>query len=336
MEVNGIDTLTLTFNLEELGISKANVIDAMYTKEERCKYEPGGKDVEYTYWRGRFISDEYNQEIGAYCDDEKFTMSGSIPKFINGNNFQGITSHQIIKVFDSLSNVIGTDMYQGTVTRLDYASNLFLEHSPKLYIPFFGDSYKFKRIEYGTSVGYKGNRGQARYKTLEDKIAWAKDTRNKIPEAFHDKHIMRYENRLLSANRIAHVLDLDTKKPTLKDILTVDSRIKIHQDWRRQYENINKQNNMIEFTKYMQKDYYSPTQALNCFVLSLIQIIGEDAYREFKKFIVEGQKMGVGQLGYNNISKLNKIIKEKTQWIRNDNSLIREIDDAVKNTCYMS
>ena len=336
MEVNCIDTLTLTFNLEELGISKANVIDAMYTKEERCKYEPGGKDVEYTYWRGRFISDEYNQEIGAYCDDEKFTMSGSIPKFINGNNFQGITSHQIIKVFDSLSNVIGTDMYQGTVTRLDYASNLFLEHSPKLYIPFFGDSHKFKRIEYGTSVGYKGNRGQARYKTLEDKIAWAKDTRNKIPEAFHDKHIMRYENRLLSANRIAHVLDLDTKKPTLKDILTVDSRIKIHQDWRRQYENINKQNNMIEFTKYMQKDYYSPTQALNCFVLSLIQIIGEDAYREFKKFIVEGQKMGVGQLGYNNISKLNKIIKEKTQWIRNDNSLIREIDDAVKNTCYMS
>ena len=336
MEVNGIDTLTLTFNLEELGISKANVIDAMYTKEERCKYEPGGKDVEYTYWRGRFISDEYNQEIGAYCDDEKFTMSGSIPKFINGNNFQGITSHQIIKVFDSLSNVIGTDMYQGTVTRLDYASNLFLEHSPKLYIPFFGDSHKFKRIEYGTSVGYKGNRGQARYKTLEDKIAWAKDTRNKIPEAFHDKHIMRYENRLLSANRIAHVLDLDTKKPTLKDILTVDSRIKIHQDWRRQYENINKQNNMIEFTKYMQKDYYSPTQALNCFVLSLIQIVGEDAYREFKKFIVEEQKMGVGQLGYNNISKLNKMIKEKTQWIRNDNSLIREIDDAVKNTCYMS
>ena len=30
------------------------------------------------------------------------------------------------------------------------------------------------------------------------------------------------------------------------------------------------------------------------------------------------------------------MIKEKTQWIRNDNSLIREIDDAVKNTCYMS
>ena len=144
MVVNGIDTLNITYNLEELGISKANVIDAMYTKEERCKYEPGGNDTKYTYWLGKLISDEYNQEIGVYCDDQKFTMSGSIPKFINGNNFQGITSHQIIKAFDSLSNVIGTDMYQGTVTRLDYASNLFLEHSPKLYIPFFGDSHKFK------------------------------------------------------------------------------------------------------------------------------------------------------------------------------------------------
>ena len=336
MGFNGIDTLTLTYNLEELGIKKANVIDAMYTKQERYEYEPGGNDVKFTSWRGKLISNEYNQEINAYCDDQKFTMSGSIPKFINGNNFQGITSHQIIKAFDSLSNVIGSDMYQGTVTRLDYASNLFLEHSPKLYIPFFGDSHKFKRIEYGSSVGYKGSRGQARYKTLEDKVAWAKDTRNKIPEAFHDKHIMRYENRLKSANRIAHVLDLGTKKPTLKDILTIDGRIKTHQDWRRQYENIIKQNNIIDYTKYMQKDYYSPSQAFNCYVLSLMQIIGEDLFREYKKFIVEEQKMGVGQLGYNNISKLNKLIKEKTQWVRNDNSMIREIDDAVKNTCYMS
>jgi len=336
MEVNGIDTLNLTYNLEELGIKKANVIDAMYSKQERYEYEPGGNDVKYTYWRGKLISDEYNQEIGAYCDDQKFTMSGSIPKFINGNNFQGITSHQIIKAFDSLSNIIGTDMYEGTITRLDYASNLFLEHSPKLYIPFFGDSHKFKRGIYETSVCYKGNRGQSRYKTLEDKTAWAKDTRNKIPEAFHDKHIMRYENRLKSSNRITHVLDLGTKKPTLKDILTLDCRIKIHQDWRRQYEKINKQNNMIDFTKFMQQGYYSPSQAFNCYVLSLMQIVGEDAFREFKKFIVEEKKLGIGPVGYNNISKLNKMIKEKTQWVRNDNDMIQEIDDAVKNTCYMS
>ena len=46
--------------------------------------------------------------------------------------------------------------------------------------------------------------------------------------------------------------------------------------------------------------------------------------------------MGVGQVGYNNLFKLNKMIKEKTQWVRNDNDMIREIDDAVKNTYYMS
>lgn len=336
MEVNGIDTLNITYNLEELGISKANVIDAMYSKEERYKYETGGNGIKFTYWRGTFVSQDYNQEINVYCDDQKFTMSGSIPKFINGNNFQGITSHQIINAFDSLSNVISTDVYQGTVTRLDYASNLFLDHDPKLYIPFFGDSHKFKRIEYGTSVGYKGSKGQSRYKTLEDKTAWAKDTKNNIPEAFQGQNIMRYENRLKSANRIAHVLGLGLKKPTLKDILTVDSRVKIHQDWRRQYEKINKQNNLLDFSKFMQKHYYSPSQAFNCFFLSLLQIVGEDAFREFKKFIVEGKKLGVGQVGYNNISKLNKMIKEKTQWIRNDNDMILEIDAAVKNTCYMS
>ncbi|MDG1919762.1 MAG: hypothetical protein P8I75_00965 [Flavobacteriaceae bacterium] len=147
---------------------------------------------------------------------------------------------------------------------------------------------------------------------------------------------MRYENRLKSANRIAHVLDLGTKKPTLKDILTVDSRIKIHEDWRRQYENINKQNNIIDHTKYMQQDYYTPSQTLKCYVQMLMQIVGDDPFRELKKFIVEEQKMGVGQLGYNNISKLNKMIEKMTQWVRNDNDMIKEIDDAVKNTCYMS
>ena len=45
MGFNGIDTLNLTYNLEEHGIKKANVIDAMYTKEERYKYEPGGNDL---------------------------------------------------------------------------------------------------------------------------------------------------------------------------------------------------------------------------------------------------------------------------------------------------
>ena len=71
---NGIDTLNISYNLEELGINKANVIDAMYTKEERCKYEPGGTDFQYTFWRGTFISNDYNQEINVYCDDQKFTM----------------------------------------------------------------------------------------------------------------------------------------------------------------------------------------------------------------------------------------------------------------------
>ena len=93
---------------------------------------------------------------------------------------------------------------------------------------------------------------------------------------------------------------------------------------------------MIDFTKFMQQHRYSPSKAFNCYVLILMQIVGDDPFREFKKFIVEEQKMGVGQVGYNNLFKLNKMIKEKTQWVRNDNDMIREIDDAVKNTYYMS
>ena len=40
---------------------------------------------------------------------------------------------------------------------------------------------------------------------------------------------------------------------------------------------------MIDFTKFMQQNYYSPSQALNCYVLSLIQIIGDDAYQRVQE-----------------------------------------------------
>lgn len=335
MIVNGIDTMNITYNLQDCGISKANVIDAMYSKEEKTKYEKGGTDILYTSWNGDFISPNYNLIQGRVTDDY-LTIYGSVPKFIYGNNFQGITKEDVTNAFDNLSHVIGADLYQGNVTRVDYASNLFMDYNPKLYYRFFGDSYKFKRINYGTSVAWKGNKRQARYKTIEDKTVWAKDTFNKIPEAFKDKNIIRYENRLKSANRISHVLGMGSKKPTLKDVLRVDNLLKIHDDWKRQFFKIQKQNNLIDYSKYMQQDYYTPQEALTCYIMSLMNEAGEDGLEDFMKFIREEKKLGIGQTGYNNTSKLRKKLKDlKNNWIRNENDMICEIDEKVKMTDYM-
>lgn len=334
MIVNGIDTMNITYNLQECGISKANVIDAMYSKEEKIKYKKGETEVNYTVWSGDFISQKENF-IHGYLSDNHLTIYGSIPKFIYGNNFQGISKEDVTNAFDNLSHVIGADLYQGNVTRVDYASNLFMDFNPKLYYRFFGDSYKFKRIQYGTSVGWKGNKGQARYKTIEDKTAWAKDTKNKIPEAFHDKHIIRYENRLQSSNRIAHVLGMYVK-PTLNDILRIENLLTIHEDWKRQFFKIQKQNNLIDYSKYMQKNYYTPQEAITCYIMSLMNEAGEESLEDFMKFIREGQKLGTGQTGYNNTSKFKKKIKAlKTNWIRNNNDMINEIDEKVNMTDYM-
>ena len=335
MIVNGIDTMNITYNLQDCGISKANVIDAMYSKEEKIKYKNGDTEIHYTTWSGDFISPKENL-IHGYLNDSHLTIYGSIPKFIYGNNFQGITKEDVTNAFDNLGHVIGADLYQGNVTRVDYASNLFMDFNPKLYYRFFGDSYKFKRIQYGTSVGWKGNKGQARYKTIEDKTAWAKDTKNKIPEAFHDKHIIRYENRLKSANRIGHVLGMGGKKPTLNDILRIDNLLAIHEDWKRQFFKIQKQNNLIDYSKYMQKNYYTPQEAITCYIMSLMNEAGEESLEDFMKFIREGQKLGTGQTGYNNTSKFKKKIKAlKTNWIRNNNDMINEIDEKVNMTDYM-
>lgn len=334
MVVGALDTLNITYNLQDCGISKANVIDALYSKKETYSYETGGTDIKYTEWKGDFISCKEHR-IHSYVGNTTLTIYGSIPKFINGNNFQGITKDSIEDAFDNLSEVIGSDLYQGIVTRADYAGNFFMNHNPKLYYKFFGDSYKFKRLEFSSNIAWQGTRGQARYKTIEDKTAWAKDTRNEIPDEFQDKHIIRYENRLKSKNRIAHVLGMN-ENPTLKDVLRHENIRKLHDDWKRQYGKINKQNNLIDYTKYMQKDYYTPQEALNCFVMTLIQEAGEETINDFMKFVREGQKFGTGQKGYNNTSKFRKKIDRlRSNWIRNDNDMINEIDKAVEATVFM-
>ena len=334
MVVNGIDTMNVTYNLQDSGISKVNVIDAMYSKKETYTYDTGGTDIKYTTWNGDFISPQLHK-IHGVLSDEYLTIYGSVPKFINGNNFEGITKDQVCNAFDNLGEVIGTDLYQGKVTRVDYASNIFMNYNPKLYYKFFGDSYKFKRIEYGTSIGWKGTRYQARYKTLEDKTAWAKDTRNKIPDAFHNKHIIRYENRLKSANRIAHVLQLNDH-PTVKDILSYDGLYNLHLDWKRQYYKIEKRNNLIDYSKYMQKDTYTPNEMLTCYIMSLMNESGEELEEDFIKFIIEQKKCGTGQQGRNNLYRFRKKLKDmRTNWVRNDNDMIQELDEKVKLTTYM-
>lgn len=334
MVVNGIDTITVTYNLQECGINKANVIDAMYSKEERYKYMDGENEIQYAYWTGKFISPEYHS-IGVYCTDERMTINGSVPKFINGNNFQGINAEQMNGAFKVLSDIVGTDLGNGIVTRVDYASNLFMNHNPKLYYQYFGDSHKFKRLEMDTTLTYKGSRGQARSKVLMDKTAWAKDTKNKIPDFFIDKNIIRFENRLLSSNRIAHALELK-EKPTLEDVMRIENLLKLHDDWKRQYFKIQKQQYKIDFSKYIQRDYYTPNEMMQVYILTLIQESGNESLEDLMKFIREEKKFGTGQLGYNNTSRFLKKIKElKSSWIPNDNDMVKEIDHAVNMTDYM-
>lgn len=335
MLVGALDTLNITYNLQDCGICKENVIDALYSKRGTCVYETGGMEIKYTQWNGDFISRDENR-IHGYIGNDTMTIYGSIPKFINGNNFQFISKSEVEKAFDNLSEVIGSNLYQGVVTRVDYAGNFFMNHDPKLYYKFFGDSYKFKRLEFSSNIAWQGTRGQARYKTIEDKTAWAKDTRNDIPDEFQNKHIIRYENRLKSSNRIAHVLGMN-EKPTLKDILRHENIRKLHDDWKRQYGKINKQNNLIDFTKYMQKDNYTPKEALDCLVMTLIQEAGEETLNDFMKFIREGQKFGTGQKGYNNTYRFREMIDNlRKNWIRNNNDMIHEIDKAVEMTVFMT
>ena len=79
-----------------------------------------------------------------------------------------------------------------------------------------------------------------------------------------------------------------------------------------------------------------PNEMLTCYLMSLMNEMGEELEEDFMKFIIEQKKFGTGQTGRNNLSKFRKKLKDmRNNWVRNDNNMIKELDEKVKSTTYM-
>ena len=331
MPNGGIDTIHMTYNFKDLGGSKVDVIDALYTKTEEWHYDENGK-MKYTNWKGTCISPEYNREFNLYVNDDKFTMYGSINKFIKGNNFEGITQEELNKSITNLSEVMGCDLMKADVTRLDFANNYSVENNPKAYYLFMGSSHQFKRLEQESTITYKGTRGTSRHKLLYDKGLWARHTNGVIPEEFEGKHILRFENRITGSNQINYVINEGKPtqhKTTVKEAISNNGLHAQWNDWRNQYFAIKKQNN-FKYAIQMNENP-TPSEAKDMLLVSQLQANGEDSLTQYFEYLKQDNVFGKDQTGRQKLYRFKKDINEKIDKYRITNDLIDELDSKISH-----
>ncbi len=81
-------------------------------------------------------------------------LTGSIAKYINGNNLDSINLDQVKDAFNELSDTFEIDIGKSNVTRIDLAANIKLANPVTDYLSILGDSSRLERSFCGNNTLY--------------------------------------------------------------------------------------------------------------------------------------------------------------------------------------
>ncbi len=126
--------------------------------------------------------------------NEHISITGSLPKYIYGNNIQVLNRTDTKQALEQLSEELSHNINEFNVSRLDLANNLVLNYQVNSYLSSFGSLQYFKKDVYDKySVLYRNAK-----RTVEfyDKSKERTSKKSELP-AFLDGHnILRYEYQL--------------------------------------------------------------------------------------------------------------------------------------------
>ena len=147
--------------------------------------------------------------ITGYLDNTfKITVSkacvkikeGSLCKWYLGNNFQTLGRNDTQQAIEKLSDTLHLPIYKAIVTRLDIATNIFMEHPVQVYYNHLGELNYCKRVPVingsdGTEGLYYFKNNKSGLLVFYNKIKEQKSKRQPIPELYQNRHVLRYEQR---------------------------------------------------------------------------------------------------------------------------------------------
>jgi len=125
-----------------------------------------------------------------------FNLTGSLNKFIKGNNFEPIMIEDVGEAIGNLSELLSKDINDAHVYRLDTSVNCEMQAPVNEYLRDLSICRYYKRwnIEDFSTVKYIN---QLKTKLFYDKIKEYIENHYIIPDKFQDKNILRFELRYM-------------------------------------------------------------------------------------------------------------------------------------------
>lgn len=200
-------------------------------------------------------------------------LTGSIAKYINGNNLDSITVDEVKDAFNELSDTFEIDIGKSNVTRIDLAANIELANPVTDYLSVLGNSSRLERSFCGNNTLYYQSQSMAKIKPktliFYDKVA---EMKKELPAKYIGKNILRYEMRL--NGRLPQRFSLPTVTAN-----TLTDKVFFHNVsdlWLTEYEAIHKKSNID--ISYQPKTVAEGERMFAAYALSELS---EDKYNDF-------------------------------------------------------
>lgn len=250
--------------------------------------------------------------------------NASLTKFFLGNNISMMDRSSIKQAIEKMSDALHLPIEKADVNKFHYARNIMLQNDVSLYLPYFGNSGKYKRLEQPFGINYKITGKEI---AIYDKIREARYKREPLHPFYKDRYMMRIESRFEN-NLCKHFNRTFITSKTLYD---EDFYMMVNDEWYKDYLSIDK----IKTTKIDMQQVRTKEQMKLLGVLSLVQLEGgktqslqnlkerylkdeltKKQYYDLKALIEQSSSLKLQTVDSELIKEINQKVKESTQYYR--------------------
>ena len=304
------------------------MIDKIKLSLPRCRDMP---DISGYLDNGNESSNVKTGEVSVFGNVENikvmqyfggYSIQGSLPKFLYGNNVCQLTRKEVGQAIEKLSDRLHLPLNDARVTSIEVGANICLTKQHTAYTRLLGDMPRMQRVSMADSLYYKGSgKVHPRQYYFYDKVAEVRKSGGTMPQGLEAANMMRYEMRL--NGRLPFQLSIpEFKGSTLQDR-------KVYQElinrWLNGYLSINKLVNMKD--EHLKKGM-SVKEAQEVFIAQQIAKGGSSMIDEFIAKLKQNECFD-NRLYYNRVKSNLQKLASKTK-LSVDNGDIEELTAKVK------
>lgn len=288
-----------------------DISDYLDNGNENCSMKTGEVSV-----YGNVENIKVTQYFGGY------SIQGSLPKFLYGNNVCQLTRKEVGLAIEKLSDRLHLPLDDADITKIEVGANICLAKQHTAYTRLLGDMPRMQRVSMADSLYFQGSgRVYPRQYYFYDKVAEVKKHGGTMPQGLEAANMMRYEMRL--NGRLPFQLSIpEFKGSTLQDRVVYQELIN---RWLNGYLSIHKLVNMED--EHLKKGM-SVKEAQEVFIAQQIAKGGSSMIDEFIAKLKQNECFD-NRLYYNRVKSNLQKLASKTK-LSVDNGDIEELTAKVK------